>query len=226
MIKFVLFDFANTLVYKPDVFKVFQSFIQDNYNHELSLEYVKAVHDKVRESIVFPDKTSEEFYLGFNEMVLKELDVNDVSTSDLKKLFTQLRELKWKAFSDSTVLKDFLLPKAVLSNWDECLELYVKELTPYDFEFAMGSFTTGVSKPDTKFYQAALDKIREFHNFNAENILMVGDSPNLDIEPALKIGMKAVLIDRERQFKNYPGIIIDSLHKLSNLINKLNEPAI
>lgn len=230
MIKFVLFDFANTLVYKPDVFKVFQNFILDNYNQEFSLEEVKKVHDEIRESIVFPDKTTEEFYLGFNDSVLKALGIESASKDDLRTLFRDLRELKWKAFPDSIVLEDFLLPKAVLSNWDECLEDYVKMLTPYNFEFAMGSFSTGVSKPDKKFYQTALDKIQEFHKVDAQNVLMIGDSPNLDIEPALNLGMKAVLIDREGQFKResyrYGGIIIDSLYKLPELINKLNEPAI
>lgn len=226
MIKFVLFDFANTLVYKPDVFKVFRDFISMTYKKDLSLEHIKAVHDCVRESVVFPDKTTEEFYLNFNKIVLNELEIDEPSQNELKKLFTELRELKWRAFDDAQVLKNFNLPKAILSNWDECLESFVKELTPYNFEFVMGSFSAGVSKPSKKFYQKALDKISELGNFNADNILMVGDSPHLDIEPALNLGMNAVLIDRVGQFRKHEGIIINSLEKLPSLISKLNEPTL
>ncbi len=223
MIKFVLFDFANTLVYKPDVFKIFQNFILATYKKDLTLEQIKKTHDNLRESIVFPDKTTEEFYLGFNENVLKELGIDQASKTELQKLFRDLRELKWKAYEDTWVLKDFGLPKAVLSNWDECLEQFVNELTPYNFEFTMGSFSTGFSKPDLRFYQTALDKILGSHDINVDNILMIGDSPHLDIDPAKNIGMHAALIDREGQFSKYPVIIIDSLEKLPELINKINE---
>ena len=223
MIKFVFFDFANTLVYKPDVFKGFQKFVAVNFEKEIGLEKVKTAHDSARESIVFPDKTSETFYSDFNKSVLVELGIEGVSRGQLTELFQELKGLQWRAFSDTGILKDFALPKAILSNWDECLEQYVHELTPYEFEFIMGSFSIGLSKPDQKFYEAALNKLKNSYDLKPANILMVGDSPKLDIAPAEKLGMHAVLIDREAQFPNYAGLMITSLEELPDLIRKVDE---
>ena len=60
------------------------------------------------------------------------------------------------------------------------LEFFPYRLYSYQFEYR---------KPDRRIFEAAIAKVGE----PAENILFVGDRLGVDIEPALKAGMRAVL---------------------------------
>jgi FMN phosphatase YigB (HAD superfamily) len=51
-----------------------------------------------------------------------------------------------------------------------------------------------------------------------EEILYVGDSIKLDMEPASATGMNAVLIDRLNAFPGYRGIRINSFAELKTVI--------
>lgn len=58
------------------------------------------------------------------------------------------------------------------------------------FEIIISSAEEGVSKPDLKIFQAALERM----GCRAENCVMVGDRLDNDIVPAKQIGMKTVWI--------------------------------
>jgi FMN phosphatase YigB (HAD superfamily) len=53
-------------------------------------------------------------------------------------------------------------------------------------------------KPSHQFYA----KVIEMCRVPADSILYVGDSPRLDIQPALRSGMDALLIDRHGTWQN------------------------
>ena len=70
------------------------------------------------------------------------------------------------------------------------LEKHLKELGILDFfTVRVYSYEFAFRKPDIKIFKVAADRIGE----KLENILYVGDRINMDIKPALKGGMHAVL---------------------------------
>ncbi|HMI98255.1 MAG TPA: HAD family hydrolase [Gaiellaceae bacterium] len=65
-----------------------------------------------------------------------------------------------------------------------------------DVDAALGSATHGKTKPHPAIFQAALDEL----GVAAEEAVMVGDSPEDDVEGARALGMRAFLIDRDDRF--------------------------
>ena len=72
--------------------------------------------------------------------------------------------------------------------------------------------TGGFLKSDSKMFESILEEL----GVSAEDALMIGDSPETDIEPARKVGIKAVLIDRMDR-RPYEDKII-SLKQVEKLI--------
>lgn len=53
----------------------------------------------------------------------------------------------------------------------------------------------GYAKPDSKIFEIACQR----NNVNMENAIYVGDNIKTDIIPAKEIGMKGILIERDRE---------------------------
>ncbi|MBI4729330.1 MAG: HAD-IA family hydrolase [Acidobacteria bacterium] len=60
----------------------------------------------------------------------------------------------------------------------------------------------GVEKPDPRIFESALGRL----GLPAERVACVGDSPSVDIEPALALGMGALLLDRHGRHPGRPAI--------------------
>lgn len=65
------------------------------------------------------------------------------------------------------------------------------------FDKALFSCEVGLIKPDIRIYQRILQDL----NSTPHQALMVGDKINRDVDPPKSIGMNAVLIDRNNQYK-------------------------
>lgn len=76
------------------------------------------------------------------------------------------------------------------------------------FDIILPSYETGLLKPDEKFFRLALKRMK----LKPSEVLMVGDSLQSDYEPALKLGINALLIDRN-----------DIHPKINNRIRSLTE---
>ncbi|MBU2638593.1 MAG: HAD family hydrolase [Nanoarchaeota archaeon] len=103
------------------------------------------------------------------------------------------------------MLKEKGIKLALVSNTDsvsvgKMLEKY--DLRKY-FDVVALSCERGMLKSDPKMFETILQELE----VNAEDALMVGDSPETDIEPAKKAGVQAVLIDR-RDKRPYEGKIL------------------
>ena len=72
----------------------------------------------------------------------------------------------------------------------------------------------GVAKPNIEFYQKALEKIP----FDVHEVLYVGDSIKLDLEPASKLGFKVLIIDRDNFYPNSKNKI-SSLTEITQFIS-------
>ncbi len=212
MTKAIFFDVANTLLHKPALMEsILVAF--KKFGHEIPLSQIKTNHQKLTEEIVFPDETTKEFYLGFNAKLCESLNM-EATDSLVNEIFEASKGLEWAAFDDLLVLKELSIPIGIASNWDKSLRTKLKHYFSYDFRWILVSEELGVKKPHSEFF----DKMLEASGFEANEIMFVGDSMRLDINPSKNAGMQAVLIDRNNFYSAYNGVKINSMNQLSSLL--------
>jgi putative hydrolase of the HAD superfamily len=106
----------------------------------------------------------------------------------------------------------------LISNFERWLEQMLVELeVGHLFELAVISGVEGVEKPDAGIYNLALERAR----LDPVEAVHVGDSPTLDVEPARRVGMHAVLLDRVDRYGSFDGARIRSLEELPDLLEAL-----
>ncbi|HII14721.1 MAG TPA: HAD family hydrolase [Nanoarchaeota archaeon] len=114
-----------------------------------------------------------------------------------------------KLYNDTIEMLEMLKEKgikiALVSNTDcfsvgKVLDKF--ELRKY-FDVVALSCERGMLKTDPQMFESILQELE----VSAEDALMVGDSPETDIEPAKKAGVNGVLLDR-RDKRPYEGKII------------------
>lgn len=89
------------------------------------------------------------------------------------------------------------------------------------FPYRLYSYQFGYRKPDRRIFEAAIAKTGEL----AENVLFVGDRIYIDIKPALKAGMRAVLKSAyTNKGTEVPTGVwrIDKISELPMIIEKVN----
>lgn len=205
MISAVFFDVANTLLNKPDLYTRILLSLKEFGIRVNEGELIRR-HRLLSEVVTFPDKTSREFYNEFNRELLISLGITP-DEEFVSHIFQSCTYLPWKPFDDTKVLEEVKLPIGILSNWDDSLPQKLKEFFSVEFKWVLGSQLQGKRKPDPGFFNLMLE-----HSYlKPEEILYVGDSVKLDILPARKLGIKAVLIDR---INLYPD---SNLNRISNL---------
>ena len=195
-IRYVLFDAANTLIHKADLWdKLGEVFTKHQY--KISRKELKYKHKMISELIHFPDATSKTFYNEFNAELCRLLGVVP-NTELLNDIFENCKYLPWKAFEDVKYLVEIDTPIGVLSNFNKGLTKILEEKLPtIKFKNIIISEEEGVAKPNMAFYKRAIEII----GLKPEEILYIGDSVKLDLEPALAVGFQVRLIDRECFFK-------------------------
>lgn len=204
MIKYIFFDVAGTLLGKPSLYASIRKTLME-FGHEVSVEAIKNKHKLLSEVVHFPDRTDAAFYQKFNADLLYLLGI--VPTDELVgAIFKNCTYLPWEAFEDTVILKEISLPMGVISNFNSSLREKLDQFFGPVFQDVFVSEELGVAKPDPEFYQKALDSIP----FEAHEVLYIGDSIRLDLEPALKTGFRALVIDRD---DFYP----DLKNKMANL---------
>lgn len=209
MIKYVFFDVAGTLLGKPSLFKTIQNTLAD-FGYIVSIDEIKQKHKLLSEVIHFPDRTNEAFYNKFNSDLIYLIGIVP-SHKLLDAVFKNCSYLPWESFEDTNVLNDLNLPLGVISNFNTTLKEKLQLFFGPVFQDVFVSEELGVSKPKIEFYQKALKKIP----FNAHEVLYIGDSIKLDLEPATELGFNVLIIDRDNF---YP----DLKNKISNLTQIIN----
>lgn len=197
-IKYILFDAANTLIYKPDLWKNFSKVLKD-YGFTVDTNDLQLKHKILSEIIDFPDVTSKGFYDEFNSKLLNSLGVIE-DEAILNDIFEACKYLPWTPFEDVKELSKIEnIPLGVLSNFNKNLRNLLQEKLPdIHFKDVIISEEEKVAKPNLEFYHIALEKI----GLKANEILYIGDSLKLDVIPALKVGFNVRLIDRQQHYKN------------------------
>ena len=204
MIQYIFFDVAGTLLGKPTLYSIIQNTLRD-FGHEVGLDEIKNKHKLLSEVIHFPDRTDETFYRKFNSELLYLLGIIPEEIV-IDSIFKNCTYLPWEAFDDTKILKELNLPMGVISNFNTSLKDKLTQFFGPVFQDVLVSEELGVAKPNIEFYQKALEKIP----FDVHEVLYVGDSIKLDLEPASKLGFKVLIIDRDNFYPN-------SKNRISNL---------
>lgn len=211
-IQAVFFDLAHTLLDKPDLYPSMQAAL-NRAGALLPIPVIRSHHRLLMEVIEFPDYTSREFYADFNSHLLRSLGL--LPTEELlDDLYSSCSYLPWSAFADTNHLREIKLPIGILSNWDKTLVDKLALLEGAEFRWVMGSAETGLRKPDPEFFA----KVFGMSGLMPKQVAYVGDSIRLDIEPAHRLGMRAVLVDR---YSCFPYSNIPRISHLSELMSAL-----
>ena len=202
-IQYIFFDAANTLIHKPLLWRKISNILKKHGN-EIPEKLLKHNHKLISENFHFPDRTSSDFYRNFNSELLYSVGI--IPTSDLlEEIFLSCSYLPWEKFDDTSVLYSLSLPIGVISNFNKTLDQTLKNLFDLNFQNIIISENYGVGKPNPEFYDFALREI----GIDSSKVLYVGDSLKLDIEPALELGMNAILIDRNDDYPFYKNRILN-----------------
>lgn len=191
----MLLDAANTIIYKPDLFKKFNYALELNGISVDEKLFVQR-HKLLSEIVEFPDQTSKEFYERFNSELLISMGIIP-NKKILKDIFDKCTYLPWNPYPDTEALKHIPLPKVILSNFNSSLRGKLTNLFGDDFfHSVIASEEEGIRKPHLAFYERAITKLK----VKPSEILFIGDSIKLDIVPAKSSGMATLLMDRDGNF--------------------------
>jgi len=200
-VKAVLFDLGYTLVYQQP-YEVFQRFLQTNDVFK-SIEEIREAFEKCgNEFDVEKHKAlpPHEFYTQLNMVILKNLRIN----RSVRRLAEEI-DRQWFNFSKVYVypdvkdslhrLKKMGLKLGVVTRG---YELDIEQILPRAgleefFDVCVGADTTGKRKPRPEAFKHALKRL----GVKPKEAIFVGDSLEQDYFEAQKVGMKAVLIQRE-----------------------------
>jgi putative hydrolase of the HAD superfamily len=209
MIKYIFFDVAGTLLGKPSLFSIIQNTLKD-FGYTVSLNEIKTKHKLLSEVIHFPDRTDEKFYTKFNSELIYLFGI--VPSEELvNAVFNNCTYLPWESFEDTKVLNNLHLPLGVISNFNTTLKEKLNDFFGQVFSDVLVSEELGVAKPNIEFYKRALEKIP----YQANEVLYIGDSIKLDLEPATKLGFKVLIVDRDNFYPNLENRIsgLDEIKK-------------
>jgi putative hydrolase of the HAD superfamily len=220
----VFFDAGGTLVdAKPSFPELFASTLQRE-GHDVSAETISAhwqiVFDRFRsageaeELWTTSDERSKAFWHGVYAMFFDELGIAPDGLIDaVYREFTDPRN--YGPYDDVlpvlATLREAGLRLGVVSNFETWLDGLLDDVGVGSFlDVRVISGIEGIEKPDPKIFRLALDRA----GVEPERAVYVGDLPELDIEPALGVGMFPVLIDRRDRFADAPGVRITSMLEL------------
>ncbi len=211
-IRYAFLDVAGTLLHKPGVAVAFQAALAAR-GVEVEVATIERAHKLTSEERDFPAKTTLEFYRGFNAAVLRALgtDADDALTEDVA---ARCAGIAWEPFEDVGSLADLGVPLGIVSNWDRRLTDRLAEFVALPLDRVLGSADEGVAKPDVRLYERAAAGLE----LAPDEILYVGDSIRLDIEPAASLGWRAVLIDRLGLYDAHEGPRVTTLRDLPALM--------
>jgi len=107
----------------------------------------------------------------------------------------------------------------VISNWESWLPTLLESVgIDAFFEHVVISGVCGLEKPDIHIFDLALAE----SGFRPDDIVYIGDRPAHDVEPALEVGIRPILLDRNDRYPTDPRYqritsLTDLLSTLENM---------
>lgn len=206
--KLIIFDLFGTLIFQTSKIKKEDFFV---FYKSLGIKLEKK-EDFENFSKIFAKATkSSSSWQELSQKVIKET-LGEENKEKVDKLAQFLKEnLIYQLFEDAKEIINLPFQKAILTDAPHFLfsnlglEKYFQIFTPKETKFL---------KPDERAFLAVLD----FFRVKPKEVLMVGDEIERDLISAKKLGMEAILIDRESKIKNPPIRKISSLGELKNIL--------
>jgi HAD superfamily hydrolase (TIGR01549 family) len=196
MIKVIIFDLWDTLIYSKDkaIFK----------------EYNQLIKDKLGKS--YKDST-------YRQNITEEQTIHDMKTLSSQQDAKRLKSLLRKQNENCTLYKETIellkdLKKnyklGIISNTNSIAkkQIYNLQLDKY-IDIIVLSCDVNLVKPNNKIFELALKQLK----IKPEEALYVGDIYDVDIVGAKNAGLNAILIDRN----NYYPEIKDKIKDLTEL---------
>jgi HAD superfamily hydrolase (TIGR01549 family) len=152
----------------------------------------------------------EELWIGFTERIVRGMggDAAGARECAVEMVRAWERHENFTLYDDAPpvleVLRRHRIKIGLVSNGQRDLEEFVVHHA-LDVDVAVGSAAFGRTKPHPSIFLAALERL----GVEPEDAAMVGDSPEDDIEGARRVGIRAVLLDREDRYPDQPGRIRD-----------------
>ena len=125
----------------------------------------------------------------------------------------------WVLYDDARAALDALKKRGLIltmiSNFDSRVLKIIHGLgiAGY-FDSVFISSSAGFAKPAAGIFRLALER----HDIAPDEAIHVGDSPETDIEGALRAGVRPVLLDRHGNAHHDGAVRIDGLHELMSLL--------
>lgn len=161
---------------------------------------------------------SRRFWTTLYARLLTELEVPDPAGDVAGYLYSEFSKPEhYTLFPDAMPalreLRALGYTLGLISNFEAWLEGLLErlEIAPL-LEIAVISGVEGIEKPDPRIFLAALRRL----GVAPERALYVGDNWRVDVEPAVALGMGAVLVDRRDRHPDRPRI--RSLEQLTAVI--------
>ena len=207
----VFFDAGETLLYPHPSFAELVAEVLREHGHAIDPAAVQQVvhtsserfNEVMRSEDALNWSTSEERSRALWDVVyrmfLAETGVDRAEHDRLvRALYDRFRSLaSYRLHPDAMPVLERLrgtdLRLGLISNFEDWLEQLLEELDVHHFfEVTVISGIEGVEKPDPRIFEVALERA----GVAPEESAYVGDNPVFDAEPARRLGMLPVLIDR------------------------------
>ena len=158
----------------------------------------------------------------WRDLVYKTIDVKERTLFDeiFERIYQEFEKpTAWRVFPEVRSLLKRLKKKYILgvaSNWDERLPflLHKLRLNLY-FKYQFISFYMGVAKPDPRFFNRALGRLK----LPAQNVCHVGDDLENDYQGAKKAALISFLI--KRGFRSKKRDVFRGLRDVENILPKI-----
>lgn len=231
MIEVVFFDAGETILHPHPSFPELFASVCNARGCSVTSDEVASVQSRLAPHLVdlaedsgaergpsLSPEDSRTFWTYLYRRLLGELGMeNDELAEELYRTFSSTSS--YRLFDDTLPVLNELQAGGyrlgLISNFDGWLENLLVELDVGKlFDVTVISGVEGVEKPDPAIYRLALERAA----VEPQQALHVGDSPALDIEPALEVGMHAVLIDRARHYSDDSHRSITSLEPLPEIV--------
>lgn len=174
-----------------------------------------------REQFSTSTERSRAFWTGVYTKLLGELGVDDPGAIHANYLYDEFTKPEHYAlFPDALpALRELAATGytlGIVSNFEEWLTTLLERLDVLPLmSVIVVSGREGIEKPDPKIFRIALDKL----GAAPERAVYVGDNPRIDVEPAIELGMGAVLVDRRGVHNGYrTSPVVRSLEQVPAVI--------
>ena len=212
-LKAVLFDVDFTLAKPgPDLGPEGYQLLGRRYGLELDpTRYAEARAAAVETLEKHPElEHDEEVWVLFTQRIIEGMGGSSPASYDCAVAMTQGWEHahNFELYEDTLptleALRGHGLKIGLVSNTGRDLDAFVTHHA-LDVDAALSSGSFGKVKPDPSIFRAALHRLQ----VRPRQAVMVGDSPEDDIDGARKLGMRGFLVDRENRFPDEPGRLTD-----------------